>query len=174
MSIIAVRIKKGIIEFASDTQTTWGGNKYPNIESSDKTLKSFGKIFQVNGLTVGCAGDVAHIGLLQIFCKTSKPKETEKDSVIDWLISFKEWALGKAKINFADINVHGILAFEGKVFSFYDFMEVNQIKEFAAVGSVMFLAIGAMELGATASNAVKVAIKYDLFCGGDIKKIILK
>lgn len=174
MSIVAVRIKKGIIEFAGDTQATWGGNKYTLVDQNDKMLKSYGKIFQVNEMTIGCAGDVAHVGLLQIFCKTNKPKEPTKDCIIEWLISFKEWALSKAKINFNDISVHGIISLKGQVFSFFDFMEVNQIKEFTAVGSGMFLAIGAMELGATASNAVKVAIKYDLFCGGDIKKIILK
>lgn len=174
MTCIAVRINKKQIEIAGDTQTTWGWNKLSKIENNDSSLKSTGKIFQVNGMTLGCAGSVAHIGLPQIFCKTSKPKEMERDAILDWLIAFKEFALAKAKINFNDISIHGIIATKGKVFSFYDFMDVKPVADFFSVGSGMFLALGAMDTGATASQAVKVAIKYDLFCGGQVKKIIIK
>lgn len=159
---------------AGDTQTTWGGHKYPKIEHNDKFLRSAGKIFQVNGMTFGCAGDVAHIGLLQVFCKTTKPKEMHRDSILDWLIAFKQFALDKAKVNFNDISIHGLVAVKGKAYAFYDFMDVNAVTEFTAVGSGMFLAMGAMELGASASEAVKVAIKYDLYCGGVIKKVVIK
>lgn len=146
----------------------------PMPDYNDKTLKSYGKIFQVNGMTFGCAGSLAHIGLLQIFCKTTKPKELERDFILEWLIAFKQYALDKAKIGFNDISIHGVIASKGKAFAFYDFMEVNQITDFAAVGSGMFLALGAMESGASADEAVNVAIKYDLYCGGQVNKIIVK
>lgn len=174
MTCIAVRIKKGQIEIAGDTQMSWGMNKLPMPDKNDKALKCSGKIFQVNGMTFGCAGDVAHIGLLQIFSKTTKPKEMVRDSILEWLIGFKEWALLKAKIPFNDISVHGIIVTKGKSFTFYDFMEVDPITDFASVGSGMFLAMGAMEIGASASEAVRVAIKYDLYCGGQVKQIIIK
>jgi len=174
MTVIAVRVKKKTIEIAGDSQTTWGDHKMPKKNSSDKQVQSFGKIFQTNGLTLGCAGSVAHIGLLQIFSKTHAPKEMERDSILDWFIEFKEWVLDKAKINFSDILMHGIIIRDGKAFAFYDFMEVSRIYEFDAVGSGMFLAIGALELGATTEQAVNVAIKYDLYCGGSANKITIK
>lgn len=173
MTCIAVRIDKKKIEIAGDAQTTWGGRKYPKEDTTDKQIKSFGKIFQVNGMTIGCAGSVAHMGLLQVFVKTNRPKEMEKDSVLEWLISFKQFCLDKAKIGFADISLHGILILEKRVFSFYDFMEVVDIKTFESIGSGMWLAIGAMELGAGVEEAVGVAIKYDLYCGGDVTKIVI-
>lgn len=174
MTCIAVKIKEKHIEIAGDSQATWGRNKYPNPSYADKTLKAEGKIFQTNGMTIGCAGSVAHIGLLQIYCKTHKPKEMDRDSIIDWFIEFRDWVNIRAKIPATDISIHAILINDGRAFAFYDFMEVSEIKDFEAVGSGMFLAIGAMELGADVEKAIEVAIKYDLFCGGDITKIIVE
>ena len=168
MTVIACKVNKGFIEIASDTQTTWGRNKYPTHDLTDNHVKANGKVFQVNGITIGCAGTVAHIGLLQIFCKTHLPKEMNKDSIMDWLIEFKEWANSKAKIGFNDIEVHGIIVKDKKAFTFFDHMESFEIKNFTAIGSGMFLALGAMESGATVQKAVEAAIKYDLFCGGTV------
>jgi 20S proteasome alpha/beta subunit len=39
---------------------------------------------------------------------------------------------------------------------------------FHAIGSGASIAIGAMEMGATAVGAVEVASKYDIYTGGDI------
>lgn len=40
---------------------------------------------------------------------------------------------------------------------------------FFAIGSGAALAVGAMERGATAAEAVEVAIKWDVYCGGEIQ-----
>ncbi len=168
MTCIAVKIKGKKIEIAGDTQVSWGRNKLPINNNTDQHINAAGKIFQVNGMTIGCAGNLSHIGLLAIYCKTHKPKEMVKDAIIDWFIEFKEWALMKAKINFTDISCQGIIINDKKAFCFYDFMDAVEVKTFDAVGSGMWLAIGAMELGGSVKDAVKVAIKYDLYCGGDI------
>lgn len=173
MSIIAVKKQGKRFLIAGDSQSTWGRNKYPKTNLSDTQIRAYGKIFQVNGMTIGCAGSVADIGLLQIFCKTHKPKEMNRDYILDWFIEFKEWALDKAKINFNDISIHGIIVADGAAFGFYDFMDVTPVLDFDAVGSGMFLAIGAMELGANPEQAVKVACKYDLYCGGKITKLTI-
>lgn len=170
MSIVAVRKYPKTIEFASDTQTTWGHNKEGmKKEYNDKQISSYGKVFQVNDMTLGCAGSVTDISLLQIFSKTHKPKVADRDSILEWLIEFKEWAVKKGADK--DIRIHAIMVYEGKIFSFYDFLLVEEIEEFWAVGSGMFLAVGAMEIGATAESAVKVASKYDLYCGGKVRKL---
>lgn len=174
MSVIAVRKTGKSIEISGDGQTTWGKNKFPKSNYSDKQVKCFGKIFQVNGTTFGCAGSVSDIGLLQVFCKTHRPKEMDRDSILEWLIEFKEWANIKAKVSFNDISVHGIIIRDEKVFCFYDHMDVVEVNDFDAVGSGMWLAIGAMELGASAEKAVGVAIKYDLYCGGNTTKLVIK
>lgn len=171
MSIVAVRKYPKYIEFASDTQTTWGDNKHAKAEHNDKQVSSYGKVFEVNGMTIGCAGSVTHISLLQIFAKTHKPKIAEREAILEWLVEFKEWTNKKCSVPHNDIRVHAVMAYEGKVFSFYDFLLVEEVEEFWAVGSGMFLSIGAMEIGATAESAVKAATKYDLYCGGKIRKI---
>ena len=174
MSVVAVKISDGLIEIAGDTQSTWGRNKFSKIDTSDKHIKANGKIFQVNNMTIGCAGATSDIGLLQIYSKTHRPKEMDRDSILEWIVEFKEFANKKAQVSFNDISVHGILILDGKVFSFYDFLDVIEIKTFNAVGSGQWLAIGAMELGASVQQAVSVACKYDLFCGGETTKIEIR
>jgi len=174
MTCIAVKIKGKVIEIAGDTQASWGKNKMPWGVQQDKQTKVNGKLFEVNGMHFGCAGSVSDIGLLQIFCKTHRPKEMNRDDIMEWFIEFKEWLNDKAKVSFNDVNIHGIIASEGKVFTFYDFMEVSEVTDFNAVGSGMWLALGAMENGASVSQAVATAIKYDLNCGGDVTMKIIK
>src|SRR5688572_3609341 len=159
MTCIAVKIEGKKIHIAGDSQATWGKNKIPVPDLSDKQIKASGKIFQVNGMTIGCAGSLNHIGFLQMFSKTHKPKEMTKDDIMEWFIEFREWVADKAKINIQDISIHGIIVSNNLVFTFYDFMEVQQVKTFDSVGSGMWLALGALELNASAKEAVKVAIK---------------
>ena len=174
MTCIAVKIESKKITIAGDTQTTWGNHKLPKKDYVDNNLKAAGKIFQTNGMTLGCAGATAHIGLFQIFCKSHKPKEMERDSILDWFLEFRDWISSKAKINFTDLSMHSIIINDGRVFCFFDFMDIWEVKTFDSVGSGMWLAIGAMDLGASADRAVEAAIKYDLYCGGKVTKIEIK
>ena len=168
MTIIACRVHKDSIEIASDTQTTWGHNKYPTPNKADKQTFVEGKLFTINSMTLGCAGQLSDIGLMQLFCKTHSPKEMDVDSILEWLMEFQQYASDKAKIAYKDLCVHGILVSKGKAFTFFNWIEAHEIKTFDAVGSGMFLAWGALELGAPVQKAVEVAIKYDLFCGGEV------
>ena len=174
MTCIAVKIESKKITIAGDTQTTWGNHKFPKKDYADIKLKSEGKIFQINDMALGCAGDSAHIGLFQLFCKSHKPKEMVKDSILEWFLEFREWINNKAKINFNDLSLHVIIINEGKVFCLFDFMDIWEVKTFDAVGSGMWLAIGSMDLGSSAERAVETAIKYDLYCGGKVTKIEIK
>lgn len=171
MSVIAVRITENTIEIAGDSQTSWGNHKLPKQDVSDAQTKAYGKIWQTNGMTFGCAGSCAHIGLLQIFAKTHKPKEMEKDFIMDWFMEFREWLNSKAKIGWNELCLHAIIIDKGRAFTFYDFMDINEIKSFDSVGSGMWLAIGAMEIGANVEDAVRVASKYDKGCGGETTKL---
>lgn len=173
MSVIAVRIDNGVIHISGDSQTTWGGHKFPKENYTDKHVTAYGKIFQVNHMTIGCAGSTSDIGLLQIFAKSHAPVEMEREDILIWLIEFKEWANLKAKIGFNDIRIHGIMIRDKRCFCFYDYMDVVEVKQFDAVGSGMWLAIGAMEAGLSSKQAVAIAQKYDLYCGGEITEIII-
>lgn len=176
MSVVAVKVNKDHILIAGDSQTSWGSHKFSTKDKSDSRVTANSKIWSVNGMVIGCAGSVAHIGILQMFCKTCKPKEMNRDSIIQWVADFKKYAVDLTKEGFNDISVHGILIAENKAFVFYDFMDAYEIKEgsFDAVGSGMWLAIGAMSVGADPIRAVEVAVQYDMFCGGEITNLTIK
>lgn len=173
MTCIAVKIGKKKIEIAGDSQASYGSYKFPRKDYTDKQVKSEGKIFQVNDMTIGCAGTLSHIGMLRVYAKTHKPKEMERDAILDWFIEFREWFNKKTQLLVTDISIHGILINEGKVFTFYDFVDCGEVKEFDSIGSGMFLALGAMDHGANVTDAIKTAIKYDLYCGGEVTKITI-
>lgn len=174
MTVVAVKVNKRSIDIACDTQATWGGYKIPVADKTDKHMTTTGKIVEVNGMVVGFSGSLSHASLLQIYCKTNKPKDANNDDVLNWFIEFKEWANKKAQVGFNDISLHLILIYEGKVFVVYDFLEVYEVKEFDAIGSGMFLALGVMECNEDVEKAVEVAIKYQIGCGGKIKKVSVK
>ena len=46
--------------------------------------------------------------------------------------------------------------------------------EFFAIGSGSSLALGAMSFGASAEEAVRVAIKHNVFCGGEVYSVSLE
>jgi ATP-dependent HslUV protease subunit HslV len=63
---------------------------------------------------------------------------------------------------------------KGKVYLMDEEYKPFSIKnKFHADGSGGDLAIGAMEAGATAEQAVKIAIKHDAGCGGKVQKVEL-
>ena len=174
MSVIAVRKHEGKITIACDSQSSWGNSYKTNTsDNSDKELKNYGKISKVNGMTIGCAGQCSHIALFEIFTKTHKPKSANRDEVLEWIIEFKEWVHKKAQINWQDVSLACILIIENKIFTIYSWLEVVEVKDFDAIGSGMWLAIGAMDMGANPIKAVEVASKYVLTCGGETHHLII-
>lgn len=171
MTVIAVKKLKNKFEIAGDTQTTRGFYKFPSYDKSDDQIKAYGKIVQVNGMTLACAGKTSQIGLAYIFCKTTTPKDMEKDSVLDWLVELKEYVSKKSKIGFNEVKIDGIMIKDGKCFAFYNFLQVLEVNSFHAIGSGGFIAMATLEVGVSVMEAVKVAIKYDTYCSGEPTKI---
>ena len=174
MSVIAVRKYDDKIIIASDTQTTWGGYKIESNNKTDAQMSNHGKLTKVNDMIIGSAGQCSHIALFEIFAKTHKPKTATRDDVLDWFFEFKEWVRVKAAVNYAELSLSFILVIENKVFSVYSWGEVVMQNDFASVGSGMWLAIGAMEIGADPIKAVQVASKYVNTCGGGVEHLEIK
>ncbi len=172
MTVIAVKkIGDNKFEIAGDTQTTNGHNKFPVFSKSDSELQSTGKLVKVNEMILGCAGKTAQISLAYRFCKTTAPKTMNKDDVLDWLITLKEYISKKVQIKPNEINISGILIKDNKCFAFYSFLEVIEINSFHSIGSGKYIALGALEVGSNVEDAVKAAIKYDLYCSGQVTKL---
>lgn len=167
MTCIAIKKTKKGFEIACDSQTTWGNYKVPKKVTQDSAIKQSGKIFEINGMTIGCAGDVGNITMLQVFSKTHVPKTNDRDSLLEWFIEFKDWLNAKTKVPHNDVGVSIIIIHKKKAFVVHDWLSASEVGEYDAIGSGMFLALGAFEMGASAKEAIEVAIKHDLYCGFD-------
>lgn len=161
MSVIAVKITEKEITISADQQSTWGDNKETAPEC---------KLFQKNGVVIGHTGFSVEGDLLKIFCLNHKPKSADIDAVLEFLSEFQDW--WKKKDSGAEVKGHNIIVFENKVFRTIRF-GVEEVKEFSAVGSGMFSALAALELGQSTEKAVDIAKKFDLYCGGETETIII-
>lgn len=113
------------------------------------------------GALLGLAGDADARDLITLFDKMNPDKFPTIQKII---------SLG--------LDTHCLLACpDGAVYTISSgvdegkpFAQILQIKEpFIAVGSGSKWAMGAMDRGATAAQAVKTAIKYDNQCGGKVQ-----
>lgn len=171
MSVIAVRKYKEKIVLAGDLQTSWGDSKL--VDAKNQMFLDPSKLWKHNGLVVGGAGYVSVSTMFRIFTKTRKPTTCSVEGILEFLVEFVEWAK-KKDTNFKLEN-HFIIIYEGKIFQTIEY-EVREVPEYNAVGSGMFLALGAMYKGADPEEAVEVAKQFDLFCSGstDVITVPLK
>ena len=168
MTVIAVKRTKNKIIIGSDSQTTRGRNKFGDTKKV--MYPNASKIFEVNGMVIGCAGNVVGNALMSVFAKTHQPKIPIEDDVIAFMVEFNEWAKKQDK----DFNFRGnhfFIVFKKVVFEVMDGLLVREVGKFSAIGSGMFLALGALYYNKTIKEAVQVAKEYDLYCGG---KTIIK
>ena len=124
----------------ADSQATMGGLKMPCLP----------KITVAGGRLIGAAGDASAINRFVAWFGTDgkRPRLLKKEE-FDAIV--------------VDADGHADHWEEG--------MEPDRITmPFFAIGSGAELALGAMEMGATAEEAVAVAIKWDANCGGPVVK----
>ena len=158
MTVIAVRKYENKIVMAADSQTTWGDN--------NKTL-GYTKIVQQNTLTAGCAGNALDASLFEMFIRTHLPKGATKDDIIDFLSEFVDWK--NKKTGNPKYVGQIILVIDDVIFNIFEYAIYSVVTEFSAIGSGMFAALGAMELGVDPKKAAEIAIKYDAYCGGEVQ-----
>ena len=161
MTVIAVRKTNDKIIIASDSQQTRRDNK--TLDAS--------KIIKYNNCIAGCAGNSLDIALFAMFLRTHIPKGSTDEDIIDFLSEFVDWKQKKTKEG--DYVSSIILITDNRIFNIYKYAILNTDKEFTAIGSGMFCALGAMKMGAMPKKAVETAIEYDLYCGGDIQEEIV-
>lgn len=162
MSVVAIRKIKDKIIMAADVQWSWGYKKFATTHK--EMYAEPAKIWQHNGITVGGAGSVSESMLFRIFTKTHKPASADVPGILDYLVEFCDWA--KKKQTDFKLDNHYLIVFEKKMFQAISY-DVQEITEYNAVGSGMFLALGAMYKGSDPVEAVDVAKTFDLFCGGE-------
>lgn len=169
MSVVAVNCLPGQIVIACDEQVNNGGHKYL-IGTNKEMFSDSSKMFQENGMTIGCVGTAYEASMMKIFSKTHKPKDATVDSILDFLTEFDNF-LKSRESGHKLYNDH-LIIYEGKAFVCYE-LQVELVGKYNAIGSGSFLALGAFSMGATAEQAVEVAIKHDLHCGGNVNEFVI-
>lgn len=118
------------------------------ITADEKVFSTKDKAFKINDYIVGCAGNLTDIEKFLNWVKSDMPEEKPKISIEAILIKGN-------KVNIVSDNC---------VFS-------KMAGKFCAIGTGANYALGAMEMGATAKQAVAIARKYDRLTGRKIKEI---
>ena len=151
-----VAYKDGIM--CSDSQAT-RGDFIDNTETK--------KVFNVNGVLIGISGNA--ISAMKF---------------VEWFENTMLHAVAQEENPFVSINMPESLVEDDfmamvvypdeSIWEFHGCDKVMQItQDYFAVGSGMFYALSVMDNGGTAEEAVAVAIKRDVYSGGDIQKFEL-
>jgi ATP-dependent protease HslVU (ClpYQ) peptidase subunit len=160
MTVAAVRKYKDKIIIAADSQTSWG-----NV---GKTLDTI-KIIQEENFIAACAGSGMDSDLFRAYLRTHKPKAANENDLVDLLSEFVDWK--NKRTGQSDISLQTLFIMDSRIFTIWNCGVEERKGEFAAIGCGMFLALGAMEIGADPIKAVEVAIKHDLYCGGEVTSV---
>jgi len=126
------------------------------------------KLFEENGVVVGSSGLARDSGLLRLFLRTRRPAAADEASIVDFFSEFADWMKKRTEVYGTDNDF--IIGFEGRVFHFRDFF-VDEIVSYEAIGAGMDYALGALQNGASASEAVEAAIALSCFCAPPVQKI---
>lgn len=168
MTAIAAKFSKDrkVIVLGSDSQTTWGETKYSKSETTE--IKS--KILKIeSNYAVACSGKCVEIGLFQRYCQRTKPKAANEDAIFDFMVDFHKWVIDRDK-DFKFCSQY-IMAYKGHIFTIIYGWEVHEHKKYVTGGSGKQCVGVAFSMGADVQKAIEMAIKHDLYCGGDVNLI---
>ncbi len=161
MSVVAARVYDDRIDIAADSICVRGDSKMNGAE------KKHTKLFRFQDLVVGGVGYSQEISLFQRYMKNHMIKEMNEDGILDFLIEFKKWK--KDLIGDDDINNCYMIASKGKCYS-TNGLFVFKVDDYYAIGAGDDFARGAMYMGATPEEAVKVACDLCVYVSEPILK----
>lgn len=111
-------------------------------------------MFKANDIVVGGVGYSEETSMFQRFVRSHMIKDMSEDGILDYLIEFKRWK--KDLCGSSDIDNRYMIASQGKCFSTSGLF-IFQINDYYAIGAGDDFARGAMYMGASPEEAVKVA-----------------
>jgi len=169
MTVIAFKKEGNKIHVAADTLVTQG---FDVVSYTNKIIK------HSNDWAVGFAGD-ASIG--QIFLTYSKyymPGEDKSEGdeplfhIVNYINGFVSYINNSPMFPTQDQSKEDgydfVMFYKGHIFTYSSNGELSEINYPFAIGIGQSFAIVAMRLGHTAKEAVEIAIKNNIACGGDI------
>lgn len=171
MSVVAARIYENKIVMASDSIIIAGWSR-----TDQEHFKSV-KMCKTNGMLVGSCGYLQEGSMFQVFCSNHKPSEAKMKNVIEFMIEFKKW-VKELSLNSDDeakkmLENQYMLAFDSTLWVI-DGVNVNQVKDFYAIGAGEDFALAAMHLGHTPFEAVKLACEMSCYVTEPILEEIIE
>jgi hypothetical protein len=169
MSIVACRVTRDTIYLASDSQTTCAQDKRPGLR--------FKKIRKTDELIWCAVGACFEVQLLDTYIQEHGFPKASKDIIL-YMGEFYKWRdtvsdrispEDKTRIS----NCTYMFVIKGGVYLVSDLF-VNKITGFHSIGCGEDLAMGAMEHGATVTEAVEIACKYNIDCGLPVELMEIK
>ena len=167
MSVVTCKVYKNRITFAADSMITEGYS----TQRSSKEFKNFSKLFEINDMIIGCAGNCDELSLLSHFANTHKPLAATEKDILDFIVEFSDYK-NKLTGNYI-INNSYLIGYKGKVFE-VEGMLVWEVVEHSAIGCGYTYALAALHLGHTAKEATKVACDLNAFVAEPIIELEMK
>lgn len=172
-TIVATRIGNHV-EFAFDSQVSWGGNKFT----------SGPKVFTNGIVTFGTSGAVRDGDILEHVLVVPPFKKKDRKNTERWVVRKLIPAILEAldsgrqletRNSQAKTESHLIIAVNGFLGALAtDNSVVLHHEPYVAVGSGSDVALGALYAGATPKQAVEIAAKIDAGTGGKINTLKVK
>lgn len=172
-TIVAVQ-RKGDVEFAADSQMTYG-----NLKSPD----SFRKVFANGPVVFGFAGSVRAANVLRFMDVPALPKKRlNRNDLERWVVTDLVPAMQDALETGNAMEIHNnevdsysrvLVSVQGSVYEIgSNFSVTRESSGVYSVGSGSDFALGAMAAGASPAEAVKIASKLDSYTGGRIQSVM--
>jgi ATP-dependent HslUV protease subunit HslV len=180
---IAVAVKKnGVIAVAADTQENFGDRKVLRTNHRSE------KILRVGGSFLAATGWGLYDNVLRDYLARSRPPRFAGSGEV-FRFFVKLWKDLRARYTlvndqaheddptpFADLDSSFLIVNPTGIYQVSGNMSVSVFEEYYAVGSGSPYALGAMsalyatdlDAEAIARTACRVAIEFDVFCGGDV------
>lgn len=166
MTVIAARVRKDEIQFAADSMVAVGYRRHCSETISEV------KLYKNDWFTWGCSGTVHEANWFAVFASTRKPASCTEIGVSELLLDFVEWT--RKKIGEFNSRNSYLIAFENKLFEVFPGIDVSEVSKFSAIGSGCDFALAALHLNHSVREAVEVAKKLNVFCGGDTQEMVHK
>lgn len=166
MTTIVARRNGEAWDFAWDSRVSYGSM----YEDS-----SYEKVFFNDELLFGVSGTIRNSNIVR-HAKLPKIKATDKDTA-KWVVNTLMPALIKVLRDNLSVEVHnenidaewGVLLWvRGEVFDIGSDFSAIKVDSYSAVGSGSRFAYAALDMGASAKRAVKIAKGRDLHSGGQV------
>lgn len=160
MTVIACKIENKKIELACDEMVS-GSKKQKTSDFKAMKITQYNKDFAIGG-----AGYLSEIILFMQWAHNHTPVTNDIIGIVRYLNDFDNFKLDiGAECHKLDCSY--LIVYNGKVYE-VDGRDVFEVDNYASIGSGGDFAYTALYLGKSASEAVKVAIDLDVYCGGEV------